>query len=188
MDANQIAVISQTPLLDREQGDGCRTLFDRPGKVPAHVAMILDGNRRWARMCGQEPVAGCREGAARLFDTVQWCEQAGVGTLTLWVLSVCNLARPAEELDGLLPLIVEVVDGLAARRRWRIRHLGEADLLSSELQASLRRAATNTERIEGMRSTWPSAMTVAARSSRRSENSPTGHIGVINRSRRSKMR
>lgn len=150
MDSNQIAVASPgnqpNPVPDNRSCARC----GRPAAPPSHVAMILDGNRRWARMWGRRPVDGHREGAARLFDTVQWCDEAGVGTLTLWVLSVCNLARPAEELSGLMPLIVEVIDGLAARRRWPIRHLGQADLLPVDLQTSLRRAVVHTDGIEGM--------------------------------------
>ncbi|GAB2684856.1 polyprenyl diphosphate synthase [Nocardia thraciensis] len=118
------------------------------GEGPRHLAMILDGNRRWAAARGLDPVDGHREGAERLFETVGWSEQAGVQTLTLWVLSADNLHRPAEEVDGLLPLIAEVVDTLAARQRWHVRHLGRIELLPQFLRESLHHADSATRYLE----------------------------------------
>jgi short-chain Z-isoprenyl diphosphate synthase len=106
--------------------------------------MVLDGNRRWAAAHGLGPVDGHREGAQRLYEAVEWAEGAGIEVLTLWVLSSDNLRRPATELNGLLPLIADVVDGLAARHRWRIRHLGRTDILPTRLRESLHRARLRT--------------------------------------------
>ncbi len=64
---------------------------------------MLDGNRRWARAAGFEDVTeGHLAGAAHIADLLDWCTDAGVEVVTLWLLSTDNLARPAEELDPLL--------------------------------------------------------------------------------------
>lgn len=118
--------------------------------APTHLAMVLDGNRRWAAARSLTPVEGHRVGARRLFEVVQWSEDAHIEILTLWVLSAGNLRRPADELAGLLPLIAEVIDGLAARQRWRIRHLGRPDILPHRLRQALRQAVHRTRNIHGM--------------------------------------
>jgi short-chain Z-isoprenyl diphosphate synthase len=118
--------------------------------VPDHLGIILDGNRRWAAARDLKPIDGHREGARRLFEAVQWSEAAGVGTLTLWVLSADNLHRSASELAELLPLIEQTIDQLAAAGRWRINHLGRPRILPPGLRDSLRRAANATQALEGM--------------------------------------
>lgn len=118
--------------------------------VPRHLAIILDGNRRWAAVHGLGPVDGHREGARRLLEAVEWSDEAGIATLTLWVLSEDNLGRPADEVAGLLPLIGAVLDDLAAKRRWRIKHLGRSEILPDCLQDKLSRAQAITRDINGM--------------------------------------
>lgn len=118
--------------------------------VPSHVAMVLDGNRRWAALRGLRPVEGHREGARRLHEVVGWSEDAGIATLTLWVLSADNLNRPAEELADLLPLIEEVINTLAGQQRWRINHMGRIEILPDHLRESLIRAEAETRHLSGM--------------------------------------
>ena len=98
---------------------------------PRHVALMLDGNRRWAREEGFRDVnTGHRVGAAKIADLLGWCDEAGVEVVTLFLLSTDNLSRPADELDPLLEIIADVVDELSAPGApWRLRVVGALDLL-----------------------------------------------------------
>ena len=76
---------------------------------------MLDGNRRWARKAGfSNPTEGHRAGAAHIVDLLEWCQDAGIGMVTLWLLSTDNLRRADDELQPLLEIITDVVDDLAA--------------------------------------------------------------------------
>ena len=62
--------------------------------IPHHVGVMLDGNRRWARKAGFDNVAhGHRAGAAHIADLLDWCNESGIGMVTLWLLSTDNLRR-----------------------------------------------------------------------------------------------
>lgn len=113
---------------------------------PRHVALMLDGNRRWARDAGLLDVNdGHRAGAAKIADLLGWCEETGVEVVTLWLLSTDNLNRPAEELAPLLEIIADVVDELSGPNgRCRLRVVGALDLLPPELSARLTAAAART--------------------------------------------
>jgi short-chain Z-isoprenyl diphosphate synthase len=113
---------------------------------PRHVALMLDGNRRWARGEGYADVNdGHRAGAAKIADLLEWCEEAGVEVVTLWLLSTDNLNRPAEELEPLLEIITGVVDDLTGpATRWRLRIVGALELLPSEMAHRLSAAAART--------------------------------------------
>ena len=113
---------------------------------PRHVALMLDGNRRWARGEGYADVNdGHRAGAAKIADLLEWCEEAGVEVVTLWLLSTDNLNRPAEELEPLLEIITGVVDDLTGpAARWRLRIGGALELLPPEMAHRLSAAAART--------------------------------------------
>ena len=114
--------------------------------TPHHVGVMLDGNRRWARKAGfSNPTEGHRAGAAHIVDLLEWCQDAGIGMVTLWLLSTDNLSRPESELQPLLRIIEELVDGLAADRAgWRIKLVGSLDLLPPETAHVLKAAAERT--------------------------------------------
>jgi short-chain Z-isoprenyl diphosphate synthase len=110
-------------------------------QTPHHVGIILDGNRRWAKNTFSIPVApehGHRKGAEKIIEVLEWCEEANVSVVTLWLLSTDNLNRPAEELDPLLQIIGAAVDRLGELHRWEIRPLGALDLLPSWLHEKLK--------------------------------------------------
>ncbi|WP_280464647.1 polyprenyl diphosphate synthase [Nocardia brasiliensis] len=132
------------------QGFGPEPGLVVPAVVPHHLGIILDGNRRWAAARGLPPIAGHREGARRLLDIIDWADMAGISTLTTWVLSVDNLRRPREELEGLLPLIGQTVDHLAAQQRWPLRHVGDSSILTPELRGSLNAAEKATRGLTAM--------------------------------------
>jgi len=110
--------------------------------VPRHVGVIMDGNRRWARSIGMEDVAhGHRRGAAKIVDLLGWCDDAGVGVVTLFLLSTDNLRRPAAEVSALLRIIEDVaVDLSGPGRNWQIRAMGAPEVLPPETVAVLKQA------------------------------------------------
>ncbi|MDR0345840.1 MAG: isoprenyl transferase [Nocardiopsaceae bacterium] len=112
-----------------------------PQAIPRHVGVMCDGNRRWATWAGLPDVSGgYQKGADKIFELLQWCRQAGVEVVTLWLLSTDNLARPARELDPLLGIIEQTIRRLAAEN-WRIKLVGALDLLPAETAALLKDAA-----------------------------------------------
>jgi short-chain Z-isoprenyl diphosphate synthase len=122
------------------------------GVRPQHVALMLDGNRRWARDAGFVDVNdGHRVGAAKIEELLAWCEEEGVAIVTLFLLSTDNLSRPAAELDPLLEIIADVVDDLAGPdTRWRLRVVGALDLLPSGIAERLSAAAGRTSGRTGL--------------------------------------
>src|SRR5919206_81608 len=82
--------------------------------IPRHVGVIVDGNRRWARAIGlEDPNAGHRRGADKITDLLEWCDEAGVEVVTLFLLSTDNLSRPEPELVPLLRIIEAVAATVA---------------------------------------------------------------------------
>ena len=124
-----------------------------PLQLPRHVAVLADGNRRWARTNapGQPLVAGYQAGADKLKEFVEWCDELRIPLVTLWVLSTDNFNRSsAEEIGPLLNVIENLVTGLAAARRWRVHPVGALDLLPAESAEILKKAERDTQEIDGM--------------------------------------
>ena len=67
-------------------------------KLPQHIGVMLDGNRRWARARGAGTASGHQAGADKIEELLEWCREAGVEYVTLWLLSTDNLSRAEEEL------------------------------------------------------------------------------------------
>ncbi|HRA75859.1 MAG TPA: isoprenyl transferase [Propionicimonas sp.] len=110
--------------------------------LPRHVAVLADGNRRWARANapGEQLVVGYRAGADKLKQFVGWCDEVGIGVVTLWVLSTENLRRSqADELAPLLDVIASLVTGLAADG-YRVQVVGDLNLLPDPVAEALRSA------------------------------------------------
>jgi short-chain Z-isoprenyl diphosphate synthase len=115
-----------------------------PQSIPRHVGVMCDGNRRWARSAGLADVSsGHQAGADKIFEVLQWCRQAGVEVVTLWLLSTDNLSRPASELEPLLRIIEGTVRELA-RQSWHVNPVGALDLLPAETARVLKDAAEAT--------------------------------------------
>ena len=119
-------------------------------KLPQHIGVMLDGNRRWAKAVGRDTAHGHRAGAANIEPLLSWSEEVGIKVVTLWLLSTDNLNRPAAELEPLLQIITEAVDSLADQRRWRLHPVGALDLLPTEVAERLKAAEEATRDVEGM--------------------------------------
>lgn len=126
-------------------------LLGRP--IPRHVAVMLDGNRRWARAAGFADVNhGHLAGAKRINDLLIWCTETGVQHVTLWLLSTDNLSRPADELEPLLAIIEGVANELADDANpWRITVVGALDLLPQGTAEALKTAEQRTATRDGLR-------------------------------------
>lgn len=119
--------------------------------LPGHVGVLIDGNRRWAREMGfVSPNDGHLVGAERVKQLLRWCDDVGIGHVTVWLLSTDNLSRPATELNPLLQIIEDLVTELAVDGQpWRLRMVGALDLLpashATALKAAEERTATRTD-------------------------------------------
>lgn len=113
---------------------------------PRHVAMIVDGNRRWARQLGLETAAhGHRAGAAKIPEFLTWCEDLDIQVVTLYLLSADNLTgRGGEELEQLVGIIGDLARSLSQHRTWRVQHVGSNDGLPAELVSALQEAEERT--------------------------------------------
>jgi short-chain Z-isoprenyl diphosphate synthase len=114
--------------------------------VPSHVGVMCDGNRRWAKEMGYvDPNDGHRVGAAKIKHLLHWCDQAGVGHVTLYLLATDNLRRPAVELDPLLRIIEDLVTELSEEGNpWQLRVVGALDILPAESATVLKAAQERT--------------------------------------------
>ncbi|MGW0580770.1 polyprenyl diphosphate synthase [Streptomyces sp. NPDC002920] len=115
-----------------------------------HVAVIVDGNRRWARAHHTDPAAAYRRGGDRVHELLTWCEAAGMSTVTLWPLSADNLRRDPGDVGALVQVISEVVGELADARRWQLNLFGNTALLGRGARRRIRAAARRTAAGSGM--------------------------------------
>ncbi|MFD1720266.1 polyprenyl diphosphate synthase [Amnibacterium endophyticum] len=108
--------------------------------LPRHVAMILDGNRRWARLAGLQSVAhGHRAGADRLLEFADWVDRVGIRHVTFYLLSTDNLrGRTGGELTDLFDIIGALALDLSSR--WRVQHVGTREGLPAALLEDLEEA------------------------------------------------
>ncbi len=123
-----------------------------PSSVPHHVAMMIDGNRRWARQLGLGSVAdGHRAGAAKMREFLGWCDALGVKVVSLYLLSSDNLLkRDSQEIADLIEIIAELADGLSHEPDWRVKHVGRAEILPPELSRVLADAEARTSGHTGL--------------------------------------
>ena len=124
-----------------------------PARLPAHVAVIMDGNGRWARQRGLPRVMGHRAGVEALKRTLRLCSDWGIGALTAYAFSTENWSRPGEEVSFLMTLFERVLEreleGLE-REQVRIRFLGDLEQLPSGLQALITEATSRTATNSGI--------------------------------------
>ncbi len=120
--------------------------FDR-GRVPAHVAIIMDGNGRWAKRRGLPRIAGHRAGAKALRECILAALELKIAVLTVYSFSSENWRRPADEVTGLMSLFAEVLDrelDSLLEKGVRLRVIGRGDGLPEATAASFDRAETVT--------------------------------------------
>ncbi len=127
--------------------------------VPQHVALIMDGNRRWARELGfREIRAGHSHGADKAVELLDWCASLGIGEVTLWALSLENLERSPEEVAAITEIARQTLEALAARDRVKrmemsLQVIGRRDLLPERLREAAERGEAETRGRPGLRVT-----------------------------------
>lgn len=126
--------------------------FSNP--VPQHIAIIMDGNGRWAKRRGLPRAAGHRQGVNTLREIIRFSSDCGVEALTLYAFSTENRKRPAEEIGVLCGLLIEYfkreIDELHANGV-QIRSIGVLDWFPKEVQQAVRDAEERTRNNRGLK-------------------------------------
>ena len=114
--------------------------------LPRHIAVLCDGNRRWARDAGYDDVSyGYRMGAAKIAEMLRWCAESGIELATVYLLSTENLRRDPGELTGLIEIITDVVEEICApANHWSVRTVGDLELIGEEPARRVRDAVERT--------------------------------------------
>jgi undecaprenyl diphosphate synthase len=121
---------------------------DLPEKIPEHVAIIMDGNGRWARARGLPRLAGHRAGTENLRRVIRACVEFGIKYLTIYAFSTENWGRPQEEVRGLMSIIEEVIDrelDELHREGTQLRHIGRLEGIDPRLKDKVLKAVELTK-------------------------------------------
>ncbi len=122
-------------------------------RLPRHIAIIMDGNGRWAKKKKLGRISGHIKGVDAVRDVVTSCRELGIKVLTLYAFSVENWKRPPEEVRALMGLLKEYLSKEAeemVRNNIRLRAIGKIEDLPVDVQNTLQQTIRETERCEGM--------------------------------------
>jgi undecaprenyl diphosphate synthase len=117
-------------------------------RIPTHVAIIMDGNGRWAISRGLPRLAGHRAGTENLRRIITACVEFGIKYLTIYAFSTENWGRPREEVDGLMHILEDVIDKELAelnKEGVQLRHIGRLERLDPKLQEKVLEAIELTK-------------------------------------------
>src|ERR1051325_7306639 len=123
------------------------------GRLPKHIAIIMDGNGRWAQKQGAERTFGHRSAVSAVRAATEGCAELGISFLTLYAFSTENWARPKEEVDALMELMVETIHGelqTLMKNNIRLRTIGEITRLPSTCFRELSEAMDQTRNNTGL--------------------------------------
>ena len=118
-----------------------------PKVIPQHIAIIMDGNGRWAKKRGLPRLAGHKAGTENLRRIIKACVEFGIEYLTIYAFSTENWGRPREEVDGLMRIVEDVIEKELIeldQQGVQLRHLGQLDQLSPNLQKKVLTAVDQT--------------------------------------------
>lgn len=121
---------------------------DSPKNIPTHIAIIMDGNGRWAKERGWPRLFGHRAGSQNIRSIIGACIERGIRFITFYAFSTENWTRPQLEVKGLMKLIGDYIDRETPnlhKMGVRIRHLGNIEELSQSLAAKIRNAVSLTK-------------------------------------------
>src|SRR5574341_1777375 len=108
-----------------------------PDHIPAHVAIIMDGNGRWAKQRSLPRIAGHRAGTENLREVIRACVEFGIKILTIYAFSTENWGRPEEEVKGLMRILKDVRDRELEelhKEGVQLRHMGDLSRINPRLQ------------------------------------------------------
>jgi undecaprenyl diphosphate synthase len=117
-------------------------------KIPTHLAIIMDGNGRWALEKGLPRISGHRAGTENLREVIEACAEFGIQYLTIYAFSTENWKRPPEEIQGLMKIFKTMLDRELKNLHEngvQLRHLGRLDRIDQELQQKVQEAIELTK-------------------------------------------
>ncbi len=118
-----------------------------PARLPNHIAIIMDGNGRWARVQGQDRLFGHYHGVESVRDVVEGCAELGIGYLTLYAFSTENWDRPPGEVSGLMELLVQTIRKEVPtlnKNNIRLHVIGNINMLPDNTLSALNEAILET--------------------------------------------
>jgi undecaprenyl diphosphate synthase len=121
--------------------------------LPAHIAIVPDGNGRWAKKRGLPRLSGHREGVLNMMRMIQYINEYPIKFVTFYGFSTENWNRPEQEVNGLFKLVEHFVDEQLNKineKNIRIRHIGRLNELPDSLQKAIQKAVSLTARNSGM--------------------------------------
>ena len=124
------------------------TSEELPTKIPTHVAIIMDGNGRWAQKRGLPRLAGHRAGTENLREIIKACVEFGVKYLTIYAFSTENWGRPADEVDGLMHILEDVIDqelDELSQQGVQLVHIGRLERLEPSLRDKVKKSIDLTK-------------------------------------------
>jgi len=121
-------------------------------KVPSHLGIILDGNRRWAKEKQLSAFEGHKKGLETIKKTIEWCKEKGVKTLTLFVFSTENWKRPKKEVNYLMKMVEKMESHFdkISKQDIKIRIIGERSKLPLKAQKSIEKIEELTKNNKSM--------------------------------------
>lgn len=122
-------------------------------KLPAHIAIIMDGNGRWAQKKGNQRIFGHRNGVTAVRETVEAAAELGIRYLTLYAFSTENWKRPKNEVNALMQLLVSTINSefdTLKKNNIRLLTIGDTDSLPSGVSKQLLQAIENTAKNTGL--------------------------------------
>lgn len=121
--------------------------------VPEHIAIIMDGNGRWAKQKGEDRIHGHQNGIESVRSVVETCGELGVKYLTLYAFSTENWNRPKEEVDALMSLLVTTIRGeidKLKQNKVRLKVIGDVPSLPESCQIELKEGIEQTKKETGL--------------------------------------
>ncbi len=116
--------------------------------VPTHIAIIMDGNGRWAKKRGLPRLAGHRAGTENLRRVIRACVEFGIQYLTIYAFSTENWGRPDDEVEGLMQILEEVIDEELQefhQEGVRLKHIGRLERLEPTLREKVKKSVELTK-------------------------------------------
>src|SRR5690349_22935613 len=124
-----------------------------PERLPRHIAIIMDGNGRWAKEKGKDRLFGHYNGVESVRDIVEGCAELGIQYLTLYAFSTENWERPAYEVTGLMELLVDTIRKEVEtlnKNNIRLNVIGDMDMLPEYARQEMTEALEITSKNTGL--------------------------------------
>lgn len=124
----------------------------RPENMPRHVAIIMDGNRRFSKIQGNiDPIEGHKRGINTLEQVLDWCVDLGIEIVTVYAFSIENFKRPPNEVEGLMRLFKENFESIAQNKKIhknevRMKAVGKLELLPDDVREAIKIAEESTSK------------------------------------------